>query len=463
MTDIHGWFIIGGYFAFVWLLAYIVKTFLVTKDSFLVSNRNIQTLIASCSIASMWIMLPALFISAIKAYELGIDGLFWFLFPNTLILILFAYLAVRVRDELPNGYTFSAYMQQATSRRVQTLYLIEQLGIKVYGMAQQLLVVSTLFTLLFGGSYLLISIILAIGTLSYIIHSGFKFEITLDCFKLAFLYLILLPIVYWTIGATPFHLSFSGISGRFGNLFDMNGLQVFLTFGIPSCLILFSAPLGDQSFWQRTFSIKRENLKKSFFISSILFLIVPLSVGFLGFVAAGAGLTAVNIQFINIETVKTFLPSYIVFPFITILIAGVLSVLANNLTSVSSFFAHDFLLKKQATDKMAVKNGRLGMILTVICAIGVANIPGISFTTLWLSWGTLRAATMLPTLFTILSRHKYKESTVFYGIIVAWCLIPFYIYGSLTGNIPFILIGGALFLGSSGLPMILFGRTKESK
>lgn len=60
----------------------------INADDFHVANRNLGTWQSAMSIAATWIWAPALFTSAEKAYNNGIPGLFWFLIPNVLCLIL---------------------------------------------------------------------------------------------------------------------------------------------------------------------------------------------------------------------------------------------------------------------------------------------------------------------------------------------------------------------------------------
>ena len=66
-------------------------------ENFHVGGRNMGTVISAMSVAATWIWAPALFTSAEKAYINGFAGLFWFLVPNVLCLILFIPFAKRIR------------------------------------------------------------------------------------------------------------------------------------------------------------------------------------------------------------------------------------------------------------------------------------------------------------------------------------------------------------------------------
>ena len=50
---------------------------------------------------------------------------------------------------------------------------------------------------------------------------------------------------------------------------------MFLGFGLPTAIGLISGPFGDQSFWQRVFSIKERYIGRAFLIGALVFGVVP--------------------------------------------------------------------------------------------------------------------------------------------------------------------------------------------
>ena len=110
------------------------------SDSFYVGNRNMGTVSSAISIAATWIWAPALFTSAEKAYLNGVPGLFWFLVPNILCLLIFIPFAKRIRKEMPNGITLSGYMHEKyRSEKVKGVYLFQLTMLTVLSTAVQLL------------------------------------------------------------------------------------------------------------------------------------------------------------------------------------------------------------------------------------------------------------------------------------------------------------------------------------
>src|SRR5437588_11958400 len=74
-----------------------------TQVGFLAAGRKVSWFVGALSIAVSWIWAPALFVSVQQSYQQGIPGIFWFVFPNVLCLIIMAPLAIRIRKQLPNG------------------------------------------------------------------------------------------------------------------------------------------------------------------------------------------------------------------------------------------------------------------------------------------------------------------------------------------------------------------------
>ena len=105
-------------------------------ESFHVGHRNMGMVVSAMSIAATWIWAPALFTSAEKAYSNGIAGLFWFLVPNILCLILFIPFARKIRRDMPDGITLSGYMHKKyKSEPVKRVYLFQLTALTILSTA----------------------------------------------------------------------------------------------------------------------------------------------------------------------------------------------------------------------------------------------------------------------------------------------------------------------------------------
>ena len=133
-----------------------------TTESFHVADRKLGLIQNAMSIAATWIWAPALFTSAEKAYTNGLPGLFWFLVPNVLCLLIFVPFGKRMQIQAPEGITLSGYMQQRYhSKGVHGVYLFELSTLAILSTAVQLLAGAKVLAAVTGWPFWALTIVLA--------------------------------------------------------------------------------------------------------------------------------------------------------------------------------------------------------------------------------------------------------------------------------------------------------------
>ena len=186
-------------------------------------------------------------------------------------------------------------------------------------------------------------------------------------------------------------------------------------------------------------------------MGALLFGIVPLPMGVLGFIGSGMGYVAADTGIINFELISTLFPAWAIIPFLFMIVSGLLSTIDSNLCAVSSLTTDIF-------EKKTLGKTKFAMILLLAVGIAVANIPGLTVTHLFLMYGTLRAATLLPTVFT-LKGIKLTPQGVVAGIISALIIgLPIFGYGNIqgiaayktAGSLLTVILSGAVALAISG-------------
>ena len=273
-------------------------------ERFCVGNRNTGWFISALSIAATWIWAPALFTSTENAYTKGFAGLFWFLVPNVLCLIFFIPFARRIRKEMPEGITLSGYMHQKyQSESVKNIYLFQLGALSALSTGVQLLAGSKILSMLTGIPFWIMTVIMAVIAYSYSQFSGIKASILTDSIQMVFMLIASVCFAVFGIknggGLQNMFAGIGGYTGECSSLFSAKGIEIFLGFGLPTTVGLISGPFGDQCFWQRAFCVKKNRIGRAFFVGAILFGMVPLSMGILGFVGAGMGYTAIDTGVIN--------------------------------------------------------------------------------------------------------------------------------------------------------------------
>ena len=439
-------------------------TVLMTKKEsdvvkFCVGSRDTGWPVAALSIAATWIWAPALFVSTENAYTKGFAGLFWFLVPNVLCLVIFIPFARKIREQLPEGITLSGYMHKKyNSRLVKNTYLFQLTALSALSTGVQLLAGSKLLSMLTGIPFWAMTIIMAVIAFSYSQFSGIKASMLTDSIQMI---LMLAASIGFAIGAIKYGggtgtllKGFQGFSGAgSSNLFSSKGWEIFLGFGLPTAVGLISGPFGDQCFWQRAFSMKKKDIGKAFFVGAILFGIVPLSMGLIGFIGAGMGFQSTDTSVLNFELIRLMFPAWAMVPFIFMIVSGLLSTIDSNLCAVSSLTTDVF----KQNNVMITKGA---MVVLLLFGIVVANIPGLTVTHLFLFYGTLRSSTLLPTVFTLVGKNL-KAKAVAVGIIIAMVAgLPVFAYGNIMGIAVFKTAGSLITVLTSGIIAVLLSGKK---
>ena len=441
-------------------------TMLMTKkekniERFCVGDRNIGWFVSALSIAATWIWAPALFTSTENAYTKGFAGLFWFLVPNVLCLILFIPFARKIRAEMPQGITLSGYMyEKYKSKSVRNTYLFQLGALSALSTGVQLLAGSKILSMVTGIPFWTMTIIMAVIAYSYSQFSGIKASIVTDALQMIFMLLASAGFVVFGLrnggGIEAVVNGLGGINHDGFSLVSERGLEIFLGFGLPTTVGLLSGPFGDQCFWQRAFCVKKNRIGRAFFIGAILFGIVPLSMGVLGFVGAGNGYMAVDTGVINFELISMLFPSWAVIPFLFMIISGLLSTIDSNLCAIAS-------LTTDIKNNQKSTIGKIAMVGLLAVGIAVANIPGLTVTHLFLMYGTLRAATLLPTIFT-LKGVRLTAKGVTTGIITALVVgLPIFAYGNIYNIATYKTAGSLLTVLSAGIVALIVSKLSKKE
>ena len=445
---------IYGLFAFA-MTYYFSRGYDKNKTSFLVANRELNTYQGSMSVAAAWLWAPGLFISAQQAYVNGFNGLFWFCLGNFLTLGAFAYFAKRIRDDKPQGFTFSGYLKEKFSGRVQSVFVVEMMILAICAFAINLLAGSKTVEVLTGLNYNLVTFLMAGIAILYSFRTGLKATVITEQIKIVVVWLGVLILVPWVIVNAG---GWETVTAGFSGIKDPSMLSIFLGFGAAAFLGHMGGPWGDNSFYQRAFSIKKKSIIPSFVLASFIFIVVPIMMGLLGFVGAGAGLDITDVGTTNAQVIAHFLPGFASVIFMFIVFSGLIAILDSQFASIANMTGHDVYNKfKTKTAKgNEIVWARYGMIALAIAGLIIANIPGMTLLYLFLFFAVLRASVWLPSMISILKPNWVNERGMFWGIVIAATIgEALFVYGKLGyGNTAFIGTMIAIF-GSPILTLLI--------
>src|SRR3989344_900983 len=455
LTASQGYLLLAIYGVFMIAITYFFARWKRYRSiqGFLVAGRDVKWWLGATSIASSWIWAPALFVSVQFAYQQGLPGIFWFTFPNIIALLIYIWLAPKIREKMPHGYTLPQYIKhRLQSEKVHKIYLFPYFFYQLMAITVQLFAGGSLVSLLTGIPLTIVMPILAVIALVYTLISGLEASIITDFVQLAMIFVIgaiILPMTWAAAGgSSAISAGLNGIEG-IKNIFDPG---VAFSLGIVTAIGLIAGAISDQQYWQRTFAIKKNQLVKAFVVGALLFGIVPIALSTLGFLAANPALNivlpeGVDVSMIGVQTVANLLPTWAVFAFVVMLLAGLSSTLDSGLSAASSLWVTD--VKKSKTDDEAIKSARAAMIGITIVGLAIAYavyfIPQFGLFHLWWIFNTIAACIVVPTILS-LYWSKLDARGVFWGGLVAFVVgLPLFIYGNVIDN-PVWTVGASLFI-----------------
>jgi urea-proton symporter len=446
-----------------------------TGTGFLVAGRDVPWYLAAPSIAASWIWAPALFVSVQKAYELGLPGIFWFTAPNVLALVIFAFLAPRVRSRIPGGYTLPEWIKyRLDDKKVHLIYMIPYIWYQIMAVTVQLFVGGMMLNFLTGIPLNTLMILMLVVAMIYSLISGLRASIITDLVQMAFIILggiIILPWVASVAGPGAISKGFGGLANN-TNILDP---KVAFSFGIVTSIGLIAGAISDQQYWQRSFAVRQKHLIPSFVVGGILFGIVPIALSILGFIAAnpdmGISLSeGTGLPMIGIATVAKLLPTWAAVFFVIMLLAGLCSTLDSGLCAASSLYAVDMVSKtnseqevlrkerlglalaesdrvvKQELDRKTMGRARSAMfgigILGLITAFIVQHLFGLD--RLWWIFNGVASCFVVPTIMSIYY-DRLSAQGVLYGIMGALIGMVVFVYGNWVQN-DIITVCSAVFI-----------------
>lgn len=473
----------GYWIIIIFGFAMIVLTYLASRSErwmssgtgFLVAWRDVSWPLAAPSIAASWIWAPALFVSVQKSYELGLPGIFWFTVPNILALVVFAWLAPRIRLLIPGGYTLPDWIRyRLASETVHRFYLVPYIWYQVMAVTVQIFVGGLMLNYLTGISLNLVMIMLLILCLIYSLISGLRASVVTDFVQMVFILAgvaIIPPWVAARVGVEAVALGLGGLAHN-TNVLDPH---VAFSFGIVTSIGLIAGSISDQQYWQRAFAIRPSHLVRSYVVAGLLFGIVPILLSILGFVAANPAMdiglpSGTGLPMIGIEVVVRILPLWAVVFFVVMLLSGLMSTLDSAMCAASSLYAIDLAhlskaqrgvlakersgvalnpteqVTKDQLDRETVHRARTGMYVVSFCGLALAFVVQhlFSLDRLWWIFNGVASCFVVPT---VLSLYYSRLSSrgVIYGICGSAVGMGAFVYGNWIQN-DSITVGSAVFI-----------------
>lgn len=421
-------------------------------DGFLVADRSIGLWQGAFSTAVSWVWAPAIFICSMQAFNFGVAGVLWFTLPNIFCFVLFAPIALKLRREMPLGYTLPQFLEHRFGRgsKVHLIFLVVFLGYQVSAMLINALAGGFLLHAVSGLDANIAIVGMTLIALTYSLIRGLKASIFTDVIQMSMLLLVafvLVPACFLKGGGMENFLEgLGGLSGSYRSPFNA---WIAFSLGIPMTLGLLSGPVGDQMFYQRALSINEKDMFKSFIYAGLIFGLVPITLSLLGFIGAGmvrnGTLEVLDPQLVGPVVIAATLPKAALYAFCFMAFAGLCSTMDSSLCAISSLGAIDIYrryLKTNSTSLATLRFSRYFMIGLALAATGIALLqPKLLW--VFLISGALVSSILFPTIYALFSKN-ISAKAIYYSVGLALMLgTPLSIYANLNEN-PVLIVVAAL-------------------
>jgi len=387
---------------------YYGKNWAGTTQNFLYANRSLNVVSTGLAINSHWFWAIAMFVGPAVAYNWGLLGLIWFVIPNACSLLVVAWLTHKLRDQYPEGYSLTEFIQDKFGSKVsklyQALFIAVALGSILYGFVA----VDKFFT--FTGlnntiSPMYANLVIAIITLAFTIRGGIRTSVYTGALQttiwLVFLVSMLAGIIY---GGFDF------------NDFGKNTLNTFsdenflTTFGIAYAFTILAGATGSGAMWQKSFSMPKENIWPSFIIAAVTFAIVVFSLSSIGLYAHAHNL---EVKSADLSALAGMLDAYgpiAITLFGVFLIGQTSTVMDSSMNYISSLITREWFHTENTTSARII----MGVFLLLAWLI---SCSGIELWTIFMLMGTVRISLFIPLIFQLYGA-KIKSAILFYGSFI---------------------------------------------
>jgi Na+/proline symporter len=439
-------------------IAYLIRSKLVRNThDFIISNRRVGLGFGVGSIISVWTWAMAVMMSTAMTYQWGLSGLFWFVVPNGLAVMAMVPLAKILRKRMPAGYTISQFaFNRFNSSKVASGVVTVTM---IFGILLEILInlkgTSVVMSTVFPIDWQVATLLTVVVVLSYSYFGGLWTSVmtgTINTWMITVPAAIVVVAVFSMIdgGATTVHNAVAAADQTNLSIFEADAAAGF---GITLAFGLLAATVADQTFWQKVWAIRPNQVGRSFLWAGALFYPIPICLGMLGLVGLGYGLTPDDFGG-DIVAVGPYivshigLPLFLVIAYVLAILAACYSTIDGASSALSSIVAVDIVKRymPQTPESTLFYITKLSMLVGGIVA-AIVVLSGIDFTTLVLTTYALKTSILLPLIFAIVWS---RTTTV--GFVGGVCLsiligMPLReMYGELIGTLSILGISGGFVL-----------------
>ncbi|OBB57319.1 sodium:solute symporter [Mycobacterium sp. 852013-51886_SCH5428379] len=394
-----------GLGAFMFVVAFTVRSMVKNTHDFVIADRRIGFGFGVGSVIAVWTWSMAVMMSSAQAFTFGVSGLIWFVVPNGLAVMVMVPFALKLRRQMPAGYTIVEFIRERFQNKPATtvmlvamlLGLLAEIFINLFGVV---LVTGVVFGL--NPTVVLIVTLATVTVYSY--FGGLWTSAITATFNTLMITVPAAVVVLYVLAKVggP-EVVFGRVEEAGPNTLNAFDTQAAAAFGISLALGLLASTMADQTFWQKAWALKPATMGRTFVWAGLWFYPIPIAMGLLGLVALAFNLDVEDLGAAGPGGVGPYvvsnlgLPLILIALYVLIILNACYSTIDGAFSALSSVVAVDIL--KRAKPDIAPKSlfrwTKASIIIAGVIG-GVVVSSGIDYVELVNLVYFLKAALIIP-------------------------------------------------------------------
>ena len=366
-------------------------------DDYMLAGRNIGLALSTATLMASWVTGNTTLLAPEFGYRTGLWGMFSYALAG-LGLILFAPLAVRIKQLMPHGRTSGDFIRLRYGRLAWWVFMVITAVYTLGFLMTQAMGAGLLLQALSGFDYHVgMVVVIGVATL-YTLFGGMRAGIGTDFIQSLLIMVLLAVVAVLAFRQFPMPEVHARLISAHPDRLDLL-LPAGLLIAWNSALFSMGEVFHNNIWWSRVFASRRSVVMTSFVLGGLAWMSVPLVTGSIGLVALARDLPLEQVNMVFPVMAADLLGAGGAALVFVVVFASLTSTLDSLLASTADLLAEDVyfrLLRPQATDaqlKLAARQMVVGLavITLVLSWPRLDSLASVLFFT-----GALVASTVWP-------------------------------------------------------------------
>ncbi|QNI49663.1 sodium:solute symporter family protein [Synechococcus sp. A15-60] len=366
-------------------------------DDYMLAGRNIGLALSTATLMASWVTGNTTLLAPEFGYRTGLWGMFSYGLAG-LGLILFAPLALRIKQLMPHGRTSGDFIRLRYGRLAWWVFMVITAIYTLGFLMTQAMGAGLLLQALSGFDYHVgMVVVIGVATL-YTLYGGMRAVIGTDFIQSLLIMVLLAVVAVLAFRQSPMPEVHAALVNQHPDRLDLL-LPAGLLLAWNSALFSMGEVFHNNIWWSRVFASRRGVVMTSFVLGGLAWMSVPLVTGSIGLVALARDLPLQQVNMVFPVMAADLLGAGGAALVFVVVFASLTSTLDSLLASTADLLAEDVyfrLLQPQASDAQLKQAARMMVVGLAVVTLALSWPQLDSLASVLLFTGSLVASTVWP-------------------------------------------------------------------